>query len=143
MTGQAGHGHDIAGKRDDKARTGGKPDLADRNPEAGRSSDPGWIVSQRILCLRHANRNPVKAGGFQIPDRLLRGVRKIDAVGPVHATRDCAYLFGNRAFNVVQEPEIHGLRGCLPDLAGQFDATVATLRPHLGQGNLNTYFPAF
>ena len=131
---QTRHGHDVARERDDEPGAGGRVDVADGEPEAGRSAQLGGIVGEGVLGLGDADRGLPEPHRLALGDVLLRGRRVVHAAGAVDLPRDGLDLLLDRLGDIVERLEgrfllvEHG-----EDLARHRLAAFPALGPHLAQ----------
>ena len=107
--GQTGHGHDVAGKGHNKARSGTDLQVADRDGEALRSPQQGLVVREGVLGFGHADGQLTEAQLSELLD-LLFGIGGEDCfVAVIHLLYNSIQLLLDGGLLIIDEGEPVGL----------------------------------
>ena len=118
-------------------------EIPDRHGKALRSAQQGRIVGERVLRLRHADRQIPEAQFRQLRGLLLGVGGQRDTVSMVHTLANRLQFFLDGSLQRVGKPKLIGLLTQTDDFLGQRLAALAALGPNLGQRHIDAKFTAF
>src|SRR4030095_220105 len=129
---ESGHGHDVAGLRDDETGTGRGVHFVNGNAKTMRAAESRGIVGERVLGLRHAHRRVAEPDRLEILDRALCLERVVGPYSAIELLDDGVDLLtdGRRRRIDRRETAVAGFEHG-HDLASELDAAVTSLLPYL------------
>ena len=137
--GQTGHGHDVAGQRNDKACAGRDLQVANGDGKVLGRAQQGLIVGEGILRLGHADRQGGKTKVRELLRLLLGAGGQHNVLAVIDLGDNGLKLFFNGQLVFISIAEVAcGIALAQPDdFFGQLHAAVAALAPDLGQCNIH------
>src|SRR4051812_26625295 len=102
---KAGHGHDVAGQRDNEACTSGRIDIPNCDTKTGGAAKLGGIIGEGVLSLGYADRRLPQAHRLTLRDVLVRDTGVVHAGSAIDLPGDGLDFFLDRPSHVVQRLE--------------------------------------
>lgn len=141
--GQTGHRHDIAGMRNDKARSRGQRYVPHLDSKIVRGSEKRCLIREGIRGFRHAHRQAAKSEALELPNLRFRLSGQLDAFAAVDFPHD--------GFNFCPDIKLFRIQRRIPRRLtpqnilqgpGHFQTSLAAFSPNIGQLRPNPHTAA-